>query len=170
MRYFRWGVGRLILESEPLPEIVPIFIDGTHRVMHESREFPRFIPRIGKEIKVVFGDEIDGERVFGDLRRRWRTLVDLQREALRNKGEDDQLELGVLTEGLKHNKEAIELRLEATRRMRNEVVKLRRKLGYPDEDPKNEKAATWVAEGGSPTEPPEKPEGQMKDRSWTKQK
>ena len=63
MRYFRWGVSRLILESEPLPQIVPIFVDGTQRIMHESRKFPRFVPRVGRDVRVCFGGDVDGERV-----------------------------------------------------------------------------------------------------------
>ncbi len=32
LRYFRWGVGRLVLEADPPPDVVPIFIDGNrHR-------------------------------------------------------------------------------------------------------------------------------------------
>jgi monolysocardiolipin acyltransferase len=161
MRYFRWGVSRLILESEPLPEIIPIFIDGTQNVMHESRKFPRFLPRVGKKIKVVFGDSVDGDKIFGDLRRQWKVLVERQKDVLRQQGEDTSMDLGVLTDGLKYSQEAVELRLEATRRMRNEVLKLRRSLGYDDEDPKNGLVETWIEEGGAR-------EGHMKDDSWVK--
>lgn len=163
MRYFRWGVSRLILESEPLPEIIPIFIDGTQHCMHESRKFPRFIPRAGKKIKVVFGDSIDGEKIFGDLRRKWAVLVEMQKDALRRKGQDDTMEMGVLTDGLKHNQEVVALRLEVTQRMRNEVLKLRKSLGYDDEDPKNGLVETWIEEGKSGAR-----EGHMEDDSWVK--
>lgn len=163
MRYFRWGVSRLILESEPLPQIIPIFIDGTQLVMHESRTFPRFIPRCGKKIKIAFGEDVDGEKVFGDLRRRWKHLVELQKQALRQKGLDDELELGQLTEGLQHHPEAVALRLETTVRMRNEVLKLRRSLGYNEEDSKSGFAETWKVEGGHGSR-----EGEMADGSWTK--
>jgi len=86
LRYFKWGISRLILESEPLPEIIPIFIDGNQQVMHESRGWPRFIPRAGKKIRIAFGESVDGERIFGDLRERWQRLVKLQKEALIKKG------------------------------------------------------------------------------------
>lgn len=164
MRYFRWGVSRLILESEPLPQIIPIFIDGTQKIMHESRKFPRFIPRIGKDVKVVFGEDVDGEKVFGDLRRKWKHLVELQKDALRRKGQEDQLEMGELTEGLKYHPEVVELRLEVTRRMRVEILKLRRSLGYAEEDPKNGLVETWEVEGREGAR-----EGEMKDGSWVKE-
>lgn len=161
MRYFRWGVSRLILESEPLPEIIPIFIDGNQDVMHESREFPRFLPRPGKTIKIAFGDAIDGEKIFGDLRRRWQTLVELQREALRKKGIIWEGSMGELTEGLKYGSEAVALRKEVTQRIRTEVLKVRKSMGYPDEDPKEGLVETWIEEGGAR-------EGKMEDGSWTR--
>lgn len=164
MRYFRWGVSRLILESEPLPQIIPIFVDGTQQIMHESRKFPRFIPRIGKDVKVVFGEDVDGEKVFGDLRRKWKHLVELQKDALRRKGLNDELEMGELTEGLKYHPEVVELRLEVTRRMRGEILKLRRSLGYAEEDPKNGLVETWEVEGREGAR-----EGEMKDGSWVKE-
>lgn len=45
MRYFKWGVSRLILESDPLPDIVPMWIEGPQEIMDEARTFPRFLPR-----------------------------------------------------------------------------------------------------------------------------
>ena len=164
MRYFRWGVSRLILESEPLPQIIPIFIDGTQQIMHESRKFPRFIPRVGKDVRVVFGEDVDGKAVFGDLRKKWKHLVELQKDALRRKGLDPHLEMGELTEGLKHHPEVIQLRLEVTKRMRNEILKLRRSLGYAEEDPKNGLVETWEVEGRGGAR-----EGEMADGSWVKE-
>jgi monolysocardiolipin acyltransferase len=147
MRYFKWGVSRLILESEPLPTIIPIFIAGTENVMHESRGFPRFLPRVGKKIRIAFGEEVDGEKVFGDLRAKWKRLVGLQKEALRQNGLDAEFPMGELTEGLKYGTEAVELRIEVTKRVRMEVLKLRKHLGYPEEDPKEGLVETWAQEG-----------------------
>ncbi|TAQ88248.1 hypothetical protein B7494_g3424 [Chlorociboria aeruginascens] len=159
LRYFKWGVSRLILESEPLPEIIPIFIDGNQNVMRENRKWPRFIPRAGNKIKIAFGDAVDGERVFGDLRERWQRLVKLQKEALAKKGVAWDKEMGELTEGLKYGSEAVALRKEVTNRIRMEVLKVRRSLGYPDEDPKQGLVETWIEEGP-------KQKGEMKDGSW----
>ncbi|KAI9734084.1 MAG: hypothetical protein M1818_007022 [Claussenomyces sp. TS43310] len=164
MRYFKWGVSRLVLESDPLPTIIPIFVDGTQDIMHEDRTFPRFLPRVGKKTIIAFGEQVDGEKIFGDLRAQWKRLVDLQKEALRHKGEDDDLPVGVLTEGLKYNSEAVALRIEVTKRIRQEVLKVRRSLGLPDEDPKEGLVETWIEEGK-----PEKREGKMDDGSWVKE-
>ncbi|PSR90402.1 hypothetical protein BD289DRAFT_217130 [Coniella lustricola] len=190
MRYFKWGVARLILEAEPMPDLVPMFIDGTSDVMHESRQWPRSVPRAGKDVKVVFGDKVDMESTFGDLRTRWKALVrrefekrtaeiaeaeaQIERDTrlsdkalaadrqagrhgivaargaaalpLGSRKKPDVLRVGDLTEDLKYNKEAEAIRVEVALRVRNEVLKLRKTLGYPDEDPKEKLglAETWA--------------------------
>jgi monolysocardiolipin acyltransferase len=155
MRYFKWGVSRLILESEPTPDIVPIFIEGFDNIMHETREFPRFIPRPFKNVRVTFGEKLDTEEVFGDLRRKWKQMRAKEEQA------GGQLELGVLNDALKYSDEAVSLRKECTRRMRQAVLDVRRLRGYPDDDPKNSLAETWFREG------PER-EGRKNDGSITK--
>ncbi|KAI9792197.1 MAG: hypothetical protein M1816_002737 [Peltula sp. TS41687] len=143
VRYFKWGVARLILEAEPLPQIVPIWVEGFDEVMHEARRPPRWLPRPGRTVRVVFGKEVDGEKVFGDLRRRWRMLRRKEGEA----GREEQEDVGVLhTDELRYGREAVELRIECTDRMRREVLKLRRDRGWPDEDPNASLAETWKVE------------------------
>lgn len=187
MRYFKWGIARLILEAEPMPDVVPMFIDGTCEVMHEDRGFPRFVPRPGKNVTVAFGDKVDMEATFGDLRTRWKRLVkeavdkrnaeiaaaeaqvarvsalsakeiaaDRQagrhglvtskQEMMRGMKMPDVLRVGELPEELKYSKEAEAIRVEVTRRVRDEVLKVRRSLGYPDEDPKMALAETWASD------------------------
>ena len=158
MRYFKWGISRLILESEPCPDVVPIWIEGFDEVMHESRKFPRFIPRMGKHITVYFGDRIDTDRIFGDLRDRWRKL----RDAERAKSPGGDWEVGALNDTLKYNDEAANLRIECTNRVRRQILRLRNERGYPHEDPKNSLASTWKAEGFINRE------GEMKDGSWVR--
>ncbi|KAJ4304178.1 Lyso-phosphatidylcholine acyltransferase [Collariella sp. IMI 366227] len=65
LRYFKWGLARLILESDPAPDVLPMFIDGTQRVMHEDRGFPRFLPRVGRTVRVAFGEVLDYEGCLG---------------------------------------------------------------------------------------------------------
>lgn len=63
---------------------------------------------------------------------------------------------GTATEGLgelqddelKYGAEAQQLRIDVTLAVRNEVLKVRRASGLPDEDPKRGLAETYRAEGG----------------------
>lgn len=160
MRYFKWGVARLILEPPECPDVVPMFVEGFDQVMHESRTFPRFIPRIGKRITVTFGKELDVEAVFGDLRKRWRDLADRHAKEAGLPGWDDLI-LGLVPENLANSPEAVELRIECTKRVRDAVLEVRRSRGLPDEDPKSGLVETWLKEGP-------KREGLMDDGTWVK--
>lgn len=161
MRYFKWGVARLILEPDACPDIVPMWIEGHNEIMHENRAAPRWLPRVGKRCGVWFGENVGGEsegNVFHELRERWRSLVEDDRR--RRKG-GPELEVGVLSEELKYGPEAVKLREECTMRVRGAVLRVRRERGLPDEDPKEGLVETWRAEGGSR-------EGQMDDGSLVK--
>lgn len=158
MRYFRWGVARLVLEPDVCPDIVPMWIEGNNEIMHENRIAPRWIPRVGKKCAVWFGDNVGGDKegVFHELRSRWQKLV----EDNKRKGGGD-LEVGVLDDELKYGKEAVALREECTMQIRREVLAVRRLSGLPDEDPKASLVETYREEGG-------KQEGQMEDGSLVK--
>ncbi|CBF69598.1 hypothetical protein AN6375.2 [Aspergillus nidulans FGSC A4] len=156
MRYFKWGVARLILEASECPDIVPMWLEGFDQVMHESREFPRFLPRPGKEVSVTFGQKVDTEAVFGEMRRRWQKL---KAKAELASPETRDLPLGALSDELLYGDEAVELRKEVTKKVRDLVLEVRRSRGHSDEDPKAGLVETWMEEGG-------KREGKMKDESW----
>ncbi|KAI9768003.1 MAG: hypothetical protein M1840_005315 [Geoglossum simile] len=156
LRYFKWGIARLILEADPCPTIVPVWIEGLDNVIHHSRPKPRFIPRMGEDIKIVFGEEFDAEQAFGALRSRWRDIV--------RKGEESQdrkLDVGELSDRLKGGEEVMELRIECAMRVREEVLKVRKGMGWPDEEPENKLAKTWKEER-------DMREGKRKDGSWEK--
>ncbi|KAF2187251.1 hypothetical protein K469DRAFT_570183 [Zopfia rhizophila CBS 207.26] len=142
MRYFKWGVSRLILESDPCPDVVPMWIEGPEQIMHEARAFPRFIPRPFNNVSITFGEKLDVERAFGDLRERWKQLRAKEEDARGAK-----LQVGVLNESLKYSDEAVALRKECTMRVRAAVLDVRRTRGLPDEDPKAGLAETYTAEG-----------------------
>ena len=166
MRYFKWGVARLILESEPCPDVVAMWIDGPQEAMSEMREWPRPVPRPGKDINVSFGARVDREGVLEPLRERWRGLVErVERAKVEAEGEverDGGRQLGVVQdEELKYGAEAEALRIEVTMMVRNEVLKVRRSRGLPDEDPKSGLAETFRREGP-------KREGVMGDGSVVK--
>ena len=160
MRYFKWGVARLILEPAECPDIVPIFIEGTDQIMHEARTFPRPIPRAGKKVTITFGGRVNTEALFGDLRERWRSLA---KEDAKARGSEalNEMTLGIVPSSLANHPEAIELRTECARRVREQIIQLRRERGYPDEDPKANRADTWKREGP-------KREGKMEDGTWIK--
>lgn len=148
----------MILEPDVCPDIIPMWIEGNDEIMHEARTWPRFIPRVNKRCGIWFGDNVGGEgnTVFHDLRRKWQKLV------TEKEGEGSgNMELGVLSHDLKYGKEAVELREECTRQIRAEVLKLRRRRGLADEDPKEGLVETWREEGGQR-------EGKMKDGSWVR--
>lgn len=155
MRYFKWGVARLILEAEPCPDVLPMWIDGPQEVMSDKRTWPRPLPRAGKDINVTFGELVDGEKVFGPFRKKWDELKRKARTkrlkyfAADSMEADVGEELGVLQdEELRSGPEAEQLRIDVTLAVRNEVLKVRKSVGLPDEDPKRSLAATFKEEGG----------------------
>lgn len=158
MRYFKWGVARLILETRECPDVVPMWIQGVDDIMHESREFPRFLPRPGKDVSVTFGSKIDTDEVFGEMRSRWQKLKTRIEKA---DPQSRDLPVGVLSDALLNDKEAVALRKEVTLKIRNLVLDVRRTRGLPDEDPKEGLVETWLEEGS-------KREGHMKDDSWVR--
>jgi len=157
MRYMKWGVARLILESEPCPTVIPMWIEGPQDVMHESRTFPRFLPRLGKTVNVTFGEPVS-ETVWAGFRERWRKLKKESFPAADVSGEklDERLNEELMT-----GKEATDLRVEVAFAVREEISKLRLGRGWPDEDPKARLQDTYRKEGP-------KREGKMEDGSWVK--
>ena len=170
MRYFKWGVARLILEAEPCPDVLPMWIDGPQHVMNEKRTWPKPIPRPGKEVEVTFGELVDTEAVFGPFREKWRALKEeSRRKRLARQASGDAAvptdRLGeVMDDDLKYGPEAEQLRIDLTLAVRNEVLKVRRSRGLPDEDPKRSLAATWRKEGRTDSQE----QGEMDDRSVVK--
>ncbi|KAI1261211.1 hypothetical protein F5Y18DRAFT_402945 [Xylariaceae sp. FL1019] len=149
MRYYKWGISRLILEAEPMPDVLPMFIDGPQKVMSEDRTFPRFVPRAGKQFRIGFGELLDMEERFGDLRKRWRELV--VKDTLQESQTGALVKgkwMGDLSDELKYGDEATKLRIEVARRVREEVAKVRRSMGYPEEPDGLEDADTWKREDG----------------------
>ncbi|PNY24241.1 Lysophosphatidylcholine acyltransferase [Tolypocladium capitatum] len=130
LRYFKWGISRLILESDPAPEFIPMFIHGTQSIMPEDRGWPRFLPRVGKQVRVVIGEPTTVDRVFGHHRAAWKRLVE--------RGD---------TELLKDDPEAVQLRIEVAMSVRGEIEKLREIIGFPcEEDEAAALAETWSKE------------------------
>lgn len=137
----------MILEADECPDIIPMWIEGYSQVYHEERSFPRPVPRVGKDLNIWIGENVGGKAItnpFLGLRRKWSDLV--SRETV-DRGLP-RPELGTLPESLQHGQEAVELRQECTRVVRDAVLELRRRRGLRDEDPKAGLVDTWREEGG----------------------
>ncbi|CCX07282.1 Similar to Lysophosphatidylcholine acyltransferase; acc. no. Q06510 [Pyronema omphalodes CBS 100304] len=126
MRYFKWGVARGILEAEQHPVVVAIWLQGLEEVMGEDRGWPRWLPRGGKRVRIVVG--APNEEGWEDLRGRWKELVKKEEgRGVRVTGDLGSWEL-------RQGEEAKALRVEATRRVREMVLELRRGEGWPEEE------------------------------------
>ena len=146
MRYFKWGVSRLILEADPAPELVPMFIDGTQNIFPESRGWPRWAPRVGADIRISFGDSVDVEETFGAARAEWKALA-AKHQAWSSVGVPgaawaDELKLGA---------EATALRITVAKIVRDQVQKLRLKHGFAVDDHSLALAETWERKPGQLT-------------------
>lgn len=130
LRYFKWGISRLILESDPAPEFVPMFVHGTQLIMPEDRGWPRWAPRIGNKIRVIIGRPTNVDLIFGPHRAAWKRLVE----------QGDPEMIG-------NSKEAARLRVEVAKAVRDEIEKLRENIGLtPEEDKTAALAETWSKE------------------------
>ncbi|CCE62955.1 hypothetical protein TPHA_0D03190 [Tetrapisispora phaffii CBS 4417] len=137
MRYFKWGITRMILESTRQPVIVPIFTTGFENIAPEdTAESPvdRYLPAgYGTKINVTVGKEID-EHVIENYRAEWSALVE------KYKNPDSPHDL---TDELKWGKEAQELRSRVAATLRENVAKIRHEeRGFPQED-KRFKSPQW---------------------------
>ncbi|KAK1659369.1 acyltransferase [Colletotrichum godetiae] len=141
LRYFKWGVSRLILESDPAPQLVPMFIDGFSDIMPEDRKWLRFLPRIGAKIRVFYGEALEVGEAFKEQRQKWKRIVQKEVEA-RGK----PLSVGEVPESLKNHPEAIQLRIEVAKTVRDMVQELRISAGYPRDNPAYALAETWERE------------------------
>ncbi|KAJ3574527.1 hypothetical protein NP233_g1711 [Leucocoprinus birnbaumii] len=61
---FKWGVGRMVMESTTPPVIIPMWLTGFDQLMPEGRAFPyKYFPRPGAELSVTFGDPIPADTI-----------------------------------------------------------------------------------------------------------
>lgn len=120
-------------------------------------------------MSIRFGEKMDVEKVFGPFRKRWRDLVSKAEQKRLRSQDPGHVSEGSLSKGrlgevhdheLRYGAEAEQLRKDVTLVVREEVLRLRRSTGLPDEDPKCSLVETWQEEGSW-----EKSEGRMKDGS-----
>ncbi|KAI0314569.1 acyltransferase-domain-containing protein [Amylostereum chailletii] len=68
---FKWGIGRILIETPRPPIIIPMWITGFDKLMPEGRRFPfNFLPRFGAKLSVTFGEPIPPEHILAALRRK----------------------------------------------------------------------------------------------------
>lgn len=138
MRYFKWGVARLILESTRAPVVVPVFSYGFEKIAPEdaaSEGIKRWLPlNLGAEIHVHIGDAIDDAEIEA-FRGRWR---DLCQKHIDPESPAD------LSEELKTGAEAQQLRSQLAASLRGHVLAIRESLGkFEPEQAKFKSPAFW---------------------------
>ncbi|AEY99075.1 FAGR254Cp [Eremothecium gossypii FDAG1] len=138
MRYFKWGITRMVLESTKPPIIVPIFATGFEKIAPESAAgtvVERYLPRnFGAEINVTIGDTVD-DNLIESLRAEWRSLVE--------KYHDPENPTD-LTPELRDGQEVRDLRSRVAAILREHVAAIRHENhGLPLEDERFKSPAWW---------------------------
>ncbi|KAL7423930.1 Lyso-phosphatidylcholine acyltransferase [Cryptotrichosporon argae] len=82
---FKWGVGRIIMDSTVMPEIIPMWISGFDQIMNETRTAPRFVPRAGAAVSITVGAPLTP--LVAPLVADWRRLAAGERGAVGVGGE-----------------------------------------------------------------------------------
>jgi monolysocardiolipin acyltransferase len=111
MRFFKMGISKLILEPETPPIVIPMFHSGMETIMKEYQVPPQFLPSIGKDIHIRFGDPIS-THVLEGLRKKWGKVKEHP------------------TKG-----DLRALRIETTEIVRDAVNQVRASMGFPPEPP-----------------------------------
>ncbi|KAA1470850.1 hypothetical protein DENSPDRAFT_775253 [Dentipellis sp. KUC8613] len=61
---FKWGIGRILMETTRPPVIIPMWLTGFDKLMPEGRKAPwKFLPRVGTQLSVTFGEPIPPEDI-----------------------------------------------------------------------------------------------------------
>jgi monolysocardiolipin acyltransferase len=125
MRYFRWGVSRLVLEATVEPVVLPLWTTGLDLVMPEdSTGFLGIRNRLGRNVLIKVGEPVSSEMIRG-FRQQWVALT---------AGHDMS---GEMPEVLKTGDRASQLRSEVAKCVRDSVLSIRDSLAiYPPEDPR----------------------------------
>jgi len=65
---FKWGVGRIIMETNVPPLIIPMWLTGFDKLMPEHRPFPyKYLPKMGIQLGVTFGHPIPPDKTLNAL-------------------------------------------------------------------------------------------------------
>lgn len=138
MRYFKWGVSRLILESTRAPVVVPMFAYGFEKIAPEDsaeQGMKRWLPQnIGAEINLFVGEAVSDEKIEA-YRKHWQDLC---------KKYTDPKNPSDLSPELKDGKKAQQLRSALAADLRDHVLSIRESLGvFPAENAKFKSPQYW---------------------------
>lgn len=137
MRYFRWGVSRMVLEATRQPIVVPIFSHGFEKIAPESEKKTlreRYLPNnFGSTVKVFIGEPINDE-IIQKYRTEWLALVEKF-----NRGAQD------LNDKLKFDDKVKDLRSRLSSELRRHVLKIRDATGeFAPEDERFKEHKFWT--------------------------
>lgn len=143
MRYFKWGITRMILETTVPPVILPIFSTGFEKIASEDEtktSWRDLFKSFGSEINVTMGDPLD-DKLIDEFRAEWNALCEKYTD--KDKPND-------LSDELKYGKEAQELRSRLAAVLREHVANIRHeKRSLPEEDPRFKSPSWWKKYTGS---------------------
>lgn len=153
LRYFHWGVSRLLLESTKPPIVIPIYAYGFDDIIPEDKD-PDYslLKRLGKTaLKVKIGNPLDEEKI-GQYRQEWVDLVQNETNSFLDATDNDiscneetkplileknstynnrkQIINGDMPESLKTGPKAQKLRSQVANYLRDELENLRVSLGF----------------------------------------
>lgn len=65
---FRWGIGRLISETEKTPLVLPYWHCGMEKILSVDQFASNVVPKVGQKITLVIGSEIELSDVVKEMR------------------------------------------------------------------------------------------------------
>lgn len=159
MRYFKWGVSRLILEPTRAPLVLPMFSHGFEKIAPEDNAeegIKRWLPaNFGAEVHIHIGEVISDLKIE-KYREQWRALV---------KKYIDPENPFDLSQELKTGKEATALRSKLAADLREAVLNIRTQSGmFKPEDPRFKDPVFWKE--FTNTEGLSDPDIQFRGKNW----
>lgn len=73
---FKWGVGRLIMESPVTPLVIPIYHLGMDQVLPNE---PPYVFKTRKKVTINYGNPIDISEIVSNLKKRNATEVEARK-------------------------------------------------------------------------------------------
>ncbi|KAI0699518.1 acyltransferase-domain-containing protein [Cerioporus squamosus] len=65
---FKWGIGRIMMEAQRPPVIIPMWLTGFDKLMPEGRSAPfKFFPRPGAALSITFGNPVPSQEIQDTL-------------------------------------------------------------------------------------------------------